>query len=347
MTLDPDPAFFSAARSQADHRRLFEQAIVGLLEIAFDGEILLINPSGAALLGYTPQELTGRNVLSITHPGDIEKTERAFASVIGEETDVAVLDKRYLHSGGRVVWSRSRLALFRGVQGEAHSCVAVVSDITELKEIQLSLREANAQLQATLEGSLLALGLALEARDLETSGHTQRVVDLSMHLARALGLSSAKTTALRHGAYLHDIGKLTIPDAVLLKPGPLDSGEGALMQTHASAGHEMALRMPALAPGALLVIRHHHERWDGTGYPDGLRGEAIPLLARIFAVCDVYDALTSRRPYKPAWTAPQALAELSAQRGKQFDPVIVNAFIEARAFSVNPSAPLDGHSWSS
>lgn len=98
------------------------------------------------------------------------------------------------------------------------------------------------------------------------------------------------------------------------------------MQTHASAGHAMALRMPALAPGALLVIRHHHERWDGTGYPDRLAGEVIPLLARIFAVCDVYDALISQRPYKRAWTPEQALAELLAQRGQQFDAAVVDAF---------------------
>lgn len=318
-----------------DYQLLFGQVVVGLLEITFDGKVVLINPSGAALLGYTPEELIGRDILSLTHPEDIEKTKQAFATVVGGHAPVAMLDKRYLHSGGSVVWSRSRLSLFRNARGEAHSCVAVVSDITELKTTQVRLREANVRLQTTLEGSLLALGLALETRDLETSGHTQRVVDLSVQLAQALGLGPAQIAELRHGAYLHDIGKLTIPDAVLLKPGPLDPGERALMQTHASAGHEMALRMPALAPGALLVIRHHHERWDGTGYPDRLAGEAIPLLARIFAVCDVYDALTSRRPYKPAWTSQQALAELSAQRGKQFNPAVVDAFVRAGAFQTD------------
>lgn len=334
---DPEPAGDTAApprQERSGYRHLFEQAAVGLLELTFEGTILQINASGASLLGYAPEALLGRNVLSLTHPDDINTTRAAFARVVRGETGVAVVEKRYLHMDGHVVWSRSRLSLLRNAQGEARSCVAVVADITELKEIQFRLREANTDLQATLEGGLLGLGLALEARDLETSGHTQRVAALSVRLAGHLGLSPAQTRELRHGAYLHDIGKLTIPDAILTKPGPLGAGEWAQMRTHADAGHAMALRMPALAPGALLVIRHHHERWDGTGYPDRLAGEAIPLLARIFAVCDVYDALISERPYKSAWTPEQALTELLAQRGRQFDAAVVDAFAE-----LDPAAP--------
>lgn len=326
--MTPHPALASLVPSP-DHPRyrdLFEQAAVGLLELTFEGRVILINPSGAALLGSTPEALIGRNVLDLTHPEDAGKTARAFGEVVRGDTDVAVVEKRYLRSDGRVFWSRSRLSLLRDARGEARSCVAVVADITELKETQLHLREANTHLQATLEGGLMGLGLALEARDLETSGHTQRVVALSGHLARTLGLDAREAPELRHGAYLHDIGKLTIPDAVLLKPGPLDADEWALMKTHAAAGYELALRIPGLTPGALQVIRHHHERWDGTGYPDGLAGEQIPLLARIFAVCDVYDALTSERPYKAAWTPERALAEVRAQRGRQFDPVVADAF---------------------
>jgi putative nucleotidyltransferase with HDIG domain len=220
--------------------------------------------------------------------------------------------------------------------------VAVIADITELKQIQLNLRQANDQLRATLAGSLLGMGLALEARDLETSGHTRRVATLSVHMAQGLSLQPEKIEELQHGAYLHDIGKLTIPDAVLTKPGSLDAEEWRLMKTHATAGYEIASQMPTLARSALLVIRHHHERWDGSGYPDGLAGEGIPLLARIFAVCDVYDALTNKRPYKPAWTHEQAVAELVTQAGHQFDPRLVATFVNLVPASARTSpVPLE------
>ncbi|HEX2862971.1 MAG TPA: HD domain-containing phosphohydrolase [Deinococcales bacterium] len=192
----------------------------------------------------------------------------------------------------------------------------------------LERRKAVSEVRRTLEGSLLAIGLALEGRDLETAGHTERVVNLAHHLGRAMGLRGAALEALKQGAYLHDVGKLVVPDSVLLKPGKLDPEEWEQMQAHATRGFDLAARIPTLPGGALEVIRYHHERWDGHGYPDHLVGEAIPLRARIFAVCDVFDALVSARPYKPAWTREQAVAELRARAGTQFDPTVVKAFVE-------------------
>jgi len=191
----------------------------------------------------------------------------------------------------------------------------------------LEIHQAVMQVRLTLEGGLLALGVALEARDLETRGHTERVVDMVTQLARQLQFSPRALDELRQGAYLHDIGKLSIPDRILLKPGPLDPDEWALMQTHVQQGVDLARRIPNLSTGAIDVIRCHHERWDGRGYPAGLQGEAIPLAARIFAVCDVYDALTSARPYKQAWTPEAARAEIISQRARQFCPLVIDAFI--------------------
>ncbi len=190
----------------------------------------------------------------------------------------------------------------------------------------LEVHQAVTQVRLTLEGGLLALGVALEARDLETRGHTERVVEMATQLGRQIQLSARALDDLRQGAYLHDIGKLSIPDRILLKPGALDAEEWTLMQSHVRQGVAIAQRIPNLAPGAIDVIRCHHERWDGQGYPAGLRGEAIPLAARIFAVCDVYDALTSVRPYKEAWTSEAARAEILSQRSRQFCPRVVDAF---------------------
>ncbi|ADV67657.1 HD domain-containing phosphohydrolase [Deinococcus maricopensis] len=322
----------------ADYQALFDHAGVGLLEITFGGCIRRINPDGAAFFGLPREQLLGMSVLDVTHPEDIERTIEALGRVVRGDAPVVVLEKRYLRADGEVVWSRSRVSLLPGRAGPADSVVAVVADITELKRAQQDLERLNVNLQATLEGGLLGLGIALEARDLETAGHTERVMTLSHQLGAALGLDGVTLNELRQGASLHDLGKLTIPDAVLLKPGRLDAAEWALMQTHAHNGHAMAARIPTLAPAAMGVIRHHHERWDGTGYPDRLSADEIPLLARIFAVCDVYDALTSERPYKHAWAHGDALAEVRAQRGRQFDPHVVDTFLTL--FGSSGATPL-------
>lgn len=183
------------------------------------------------------------------------------------------------------------------------------------------------ELERAREGTLLALGLILEARDFETSGHTQRVVQLTAQLARHLNLTGPQQLALREGAYLHDLGKLHIPDTVLLKPAGLTAAEWTLMRQHTVAGEVLARHIPGVSSEALQVVRSHHERWDGAGYPDALRGTEIPLLARVFAVCDVYDALTSERPYKAAWTSASALQEIEAQAGLHFDPEMARTFI--------------------
>jgi HD-GYP domain-containing protein (c-di-GMP phosphodiesterase class II)/GGDEF domain-containing protein len=193
---------------------------------------------------------------------------------------------------------------------------------------QLERDAALGRLETSVEAVLTGLGTILEVRDLETAGHTERVVSLALRLGRAAGLGETELHDLRLGAYLHDMGKLAIPDRVLLKPGPLDAAEWRLMQTHSREGAVMAARLPALSPEVIRLVRSHHERWDGQGYPDRLAGEAVPYLARIFALCDVYDALTHARPYKSAWTPEAARAELAAQAGRQFDPVLTALFLE-------------------
>jgi hypothetical protein len=193
----------------------------------------------------------------------------------------------------------------------------------------LALERAHEERRAaeSREGAMMALGMALEARDFETQGHTERTVALAERLGTALGLSAADQDALRQGAYLHDLGKLSVPDGVLLKPGPLTPQERALICTHTVMGEALARRLPSLPAGALAIVRSHHERWDGGGYPDELCGTQIPLLARIFAVVDVYDALTHDRPYRPAFPLAQARAMLEDGDGTHFDPEVLRAFL--------------------
>jgi putative two-component system response regulator len=166
------------------------------------------------------------------------------------------------------------------------------------------------------ESILFALAQAIEQRDKSTAGHCKRLATMSMTLGMALGLPNAQLLALHRAGYLHDIGKVGIPDSILFKPGPLSEAEWAIMRTHPIAGEEIC-RPTRTMQSVLPIIRSHHERWDGSGYPDGLKGEEIPLLARILQVADIFDALTSQRPYKPAMSTAEALDVLSeeARRG--------------------------------
>ncbi|RTH21135.1 HD domain-containing phosphohydrolase [Thermus scotoductus] len=181
-------------------------------------------------------------------------------------------------------------------------------------------------LDLSREAALKALGQVLEYRDLETKGHTERVVELALRLGRAVGFPDLE--GLRLGAYFHDLGKLALPDEILRKPTVLHPDEWRVVKTHPQVGLEILKNLPFLPQTALNVVLYHHERWDGSGYPRGLKREEIPLEARIFAVADVYDALLSPRPYKRAWMVEEAKKELGAQAGKGLDPKLVAVFLD-------------------
>jgi len=191
-------------------------------------------------------------------------------------------------------------------------------------------QRSNLELTLAYDATIEGWARALDLRDRETEDHTRRVTETTLRLARMLGVPAEEMVHVRRGAVLHDIGKMGVPDAILLKPGPLSEEEWAVMRRHPQLAYELLWPIPFLRP-ALDIPYAHHERWDGSGYPRGLKGEAIPLAARIFAVVDVFDALTSPRPYRPAWSREQALAYIREQAGRQFDPRVVEAFLSAQA----------------
>jgi putative nucleotidyltransferase with HDIG domain len=183
-------------------------------------------------------------------------------------------------------------------------------------------------LQSASMQTMVRLAEAVEAREAGTAAHCRRVAEYSVAIAGQLGLSAAETREIERGALLHDIGKIGVPDAVLLKPGKLSEEEWVAMRRHAQTGYELLGQLPYLERARELVYAHH-ERWDGKGYPRGLRGAEIPLGARIFAVADAFDAMTSDRPYRKALPFPLAVAELQRGVGAQFDPAIVLAMLRA------------------
>jgi putative nucleotidyltransferase with HDIG domain len=177
--------------------------------------------------------------------------------------------------------------------------------------------------EATLEGWLRALGL----KDGQTEGHSVRLVELSLAVAQELGIEKDDLTHLRRGALLHDIGKMGIPDSILNKAGPLTKEERELMEQHPKFGYDLLAPIPFLQPAA-DVAYCHHENWDGSGYPRGLKGEDIPLATRIVSVCNVWDALISDQPYRKAWTKEDARNYIYLDSDHQFDPEVVAAFLQ-------------------
>jgi PAS domain S-box-containing protein len=211
--------------------------------------------------------------------------------------------------------------------------VAIAIDNAQLLE---ELQRSNASLQQAYETTIEGWSRALDLRDKETEGHSLRVTETTLRLARAAGMTEEELVHLRHGALLHDIGKMGVPDYILLKPGKLSEQEWALMSQHPIFAYELLSPIEFLRP-ALAIPYCHHEKWDGTGYPRGLRGEEIPLAARLFAVVDVWDALISERPYREAWPREKALAYMQEQAGAHFDPEVVHLFLKFLAEDDQPA----------
>jgi putative two-component system response regulator len=192
------------------------------------------------------------------------------------------------------------------------------------------------------EAVIFSLAEAVEQRDPQTSRHCQRLATFSVEMAKALGLSETDQLALYRGGFLHDIGKVSVPDAILFKKGPLNPAEWNIIHQHTVRGEEICRPLPLLSD-VLPIIRSHHERWDGSGYPDGLRGEEIPLLARILQIVDVYDALTTQRPYKPAYTHAESMEILWHEtRLGWYDPRLVSALEQLAPKLISHGIP-EGH----
>lgn len=213
----------------------------------------------------------------------------------------------------------------------------LLSELTALAAAALENADARNRLDEDVDSRVEALAGAIALRDGYTGRHSEDVVGLSREVGERLGLDAAALVELGYAARLHDVGKLTVPDSILRKPGPLHGAELRTMQDHAVAGAEMLSRVPGLQVVA-TIVRFHHEHWDGTGYPEGLRGERIPMASRIISVCDAFRAMTSNRPYRMRIPVIDALTELYRGAGAQFDPKVVDAVADAVSPSPVPTA---------
>jgi PAS domain S-box-containing protein len=315
-----------ALRREAQLDRIvFEEAPIGSVVTGRDGRIERVNHAICRMLGHTAEAFSGTHLLKFTHPEDRDDSVAAVAAIMNGAPRAQHFETRYLHSSGRVIEARIALTAIRDDAQEVAQLFAQIEDVTDARRTTRELEQAQFEM-------LARLAAAAELHDDDTGQHTHRVGDLSVAIAETIGLPDSQLELLRLAAPLHDVGKIAISDAVLRKRGKLTVEEFEQVKTHTTAGAQML----AGSPFALLALAEqtaltHHERWDGSGYPAGLAGDAIPITGRIVAVADVFDALTHSRPYKAAWSTADAIAEMTGQAGRHFDPQVVDAFLSAQA----------------
>jgi putative nucleotidyltransferase with HDIG domain len=226
------------------------------------------------------------------------------------------------------VFSRAAMNPFQEWQDFLESIAGQAAIAIDNANLFDDLQRSNVELKLAYDATIEGWSRALDLRDRETEGHTKRVTEMTERLAQTMNVNDADLVHIRRGALLHDIGKMGVPDYILLKTGKLNEDEWVVMRKHPQYAYDMLAPITYLRP-ALDIPYCHHERWDGTGYPRGLKGEQIPLAARIFAIVDVWDATTTGRIYHPPWPKQEALQYIYSLSGTQFDPEVVDAFIEA------------------
>lgn len=283
--------------------------------------------------GHVGRALLDRSTVELSDPGSVEQVLAHSPDLLrrGYSHCVAVPLVAQGEAQGVLLVLNRRVMQPNADRSEALEALASQTAIA-IRSANLfqGLQRSNVDLRLAYDTTIEGWANALDLKDEETHGHSQRVTNMTVDLARHMGVGEDDLVHVRRGALLHDIGKMGVPDAILLKPGSLDEDEREIMKRHTTYAYELLSPIRFLKP-AIDIPYCHHERWDGTGYPRGLAGDQIPLAARIFAVVDVYDALSSDRPYRRAWSRDKVLEHLRAESGSHFDPRVVTAFLELLA----------------
>src|SRR5690349_22830353 len=281
-------------------------------------DLMMADLDGIGLLERTKEKYPDMPVVMVTAVHDISVALAAIRNGAYDYLLKPFEREQLLNTVSRALENRRLKVENRTYQTNLESLVAARTD---------QLQAAMASLERSYDITLEALGDALDLKDRETEGHSKRVTAFTIAIARAMGLPREQINTIARGAFLHDIGKMAIPDKILTKPAALEPEEFAQMKEHCYLGYKLVQKIPFLHEAAEIVYSHQ-ERFDGTGYPRGLKGEDIPLGARIFAVADTLDAITSDRPYRAAKPLAAAKKEIQAWSGRQFDPTVVAKFME-------------------
>lgn len=311
-------------------RTVIDKVPVGIFVVNKEGIINYLNPAGQDIwqgVHYVDVDgLSDYQGWRLSDGSKVEAHEWGSAKALKGQTTLDEEIEIEAFDGTRKIISNSGIPIYDD-NGEINGAVAILQNITERKKTEKALIQSSDDLIEAYNATLQGWSHALELREHETAGHSQRVVDLTIQMAHRFGYKDDDIRHVQRGALLHDIGKMGIPDSILLKPGPLSDEEWIVMKKHPVFAKQLLSNIPYLAP-ALEIPYYHHERWDGTGYPMGLKGKSIPLSARIFAVVDVWDALSSDRPYRKGWPETKIIKYLKDKSGELLDPEIVKEFLK-------------------
>jgi len=297
-----------------------KQALALLTGDSFElvlSDLMMADMDGIGLLERTKEKYPDMPVVMVTAVHDISVALAAIRNGAYDYLLKPFEREQLLATVRRALENRRLKTENRTYQTNLESLVAARTE---------QLRSAMSGLERSYDITLEALGDALDLKDAETEGHSKRVTAFTIAMARHRGLSDEQVRVIARGAFLHDIGKMAIPDGILRKPGPLTAEEVSIMREHCYHGYQMLRKIPFLAEASDIVYSHQ-EKWDGSGYPRGLRGEEIPLGSRIFSVADTLDAITSDRPYRPKQSLQAAKEEIQRFSGRQFDPDVVATFL--------------------
>ncbi|MFH1998134.1 MAG: HD domain-containing phosphohydrolase, partial [Planctomycetota bacterium] len=317
-----DVTYIKIAEEELVRLRQYKISFVEHVNIWLDildesGNVVIWNKAAEEISGYSKEEVIGNaKIWEYLYP-DKSYRDEIFSkaiSIIRQGESVQAFETNILtRDGQKKIISWYSRDLFDD-SGHTIGSIAIGLDVTALRQSNEALSHANQALRLAYDQTIEGWSRALDLRDKETEGHSQRVTEMTLRLARLAGMGEAELVDVRRGALLHDIGKMGVPDSILLKPDKLNDEEWSQMRNHPEYGY-MLLSPIEFLRSALDIPYCHHEKWDGTGYPRGLKGEEIPLAARLFAVVDIYDAIHSARPYRKAWSTEQAIEYIKSLAG--------------------------------
>ena len=314
--------------SEERFRGLVETTSDWVWEVDRKGVYTYASPKVSKVLGYDSQELLGKTPFDFMTAREARRVAAIFNSSLDKREPFAFLENVCRHKDGHPVVMETSGVPFFAADGTLLGYRGIDRDITERKRVGKQLQQSLKKLERTMESTIQAISTTIEARDAYTAGHQRRVTQLAGVIARDMSLPSAQIAGIRVAGLLHDIGKISVPTEILSKPGALTDVEMSMIRTHPKVGYDILRSIEFEWPVAEIVLQHH-ERLDGSGYPSGLRGEGILLEARILAVADVVEAMSSHRPYRPAVGIDKALEEITRGEGTVYDTRVVRACLEA------------------
>ncbi|MDD5525531.1 MAG: PAS domain S-box protein [Smithella sp.] len=312
-------------KNEAKYRHLIEDAQEGIFQSTAEGRHITVNQAFANILGYESPEEVVKNITDIAHQVYVHPEDRAkIVQIIEKEGSVKGYEAQFYRKDGSKTWVSINMHVIRDDQGNLLYYQGIDQDITDRKKMEKERQENIERLRKSLGATINAMAVTVETRDPYTAGHQRRVADLARTIASEMKLTNEQIDGIRMASMIHDIGKISIPSEILAKPTKLTELEFSLIKTHSQSGYNILKDIDFLWPVAQIILQHH-ERINGSGYPNGLTEEQILLESQILAVADVVEAISSHRPYRPAFGINIALNEITKNRGILYNPDIVDA----------------------